>query len=110
MGRPMVWSLALEGATGVWMMLERLRDALDATMGMGSRTAVARAWTGCAWWASPLDWRGFPRPACSASGCEAWRAMGRWVSRLHTGGRATARRPVAVLLWCKAESVRDASP
>ena len=64
-GRPVFWGLAVEGETGVRMVLEMLRDELDATMGMCGCTTVASVDRECL--------VGFPGgvislPPCSAKG------------------------------------------
>jgi len=53
-GRPVFWGLAVEGETGVRMVLEMLRDELDATMGMCGRTTVASVDRECLVGVSPL--------------------------------------------------------
>ena len=53
-GRPVFWGLAVEGETGVRMVLEMLRDELDATMGMCGRTTVASVDRDCLVGVSPL--------------------------------------------------------
>lgn len=53
-GRPVFWGLAVEGETGVRMVLEMLRDELDATMGMCGRTTVASVDRTCVVGVSPL--------------------------------------------------------
>jgi (S)-2-hydroxy-acid oxidase len=53
-GRPVFWGLAVEGETGVRMVLEMLRDALDATMGMCGCTTVASVDRACLVGVSPL--------------------------------------------------------
>ena len=52
-GRPFL-GLAVEGETGVRMVLEMLRDELDATMGMCGRTTVASVDRECLVGVSPL--------------------------------------------------------
>ena len=53
-GRPIFWGLAVEGETGVRMVLEMLRDELDATMGMCGRTTVDSVDRECLVGVSPL--------------------------------------------------------
>ena len=53
-GRPVFWGLAVEGETGVRMVLEMLRDELDATMGMCGRTTVDSVDRECLVDVSPL--------------------------------------------------------
>jgi isopentenyl diphosphate isomerase/L-lactate dehydrogenase-like FMN-dependent dehydrogenase len=53
-GRPVFWGLAVEGETGVRMVLEMLRDELDATMGMCGRTTVDSVDRECLVGVSPL--------------------------------------------------------
>jgi FMN-dependent dehydrogenase len=53
-GRPIFWGLAVEGETGVRMVLEMLRDELDATTGMCGRTTVASVDRACLVGVSPL--------------------------------------------------------
>jgi 4-hydroxymandelate oxidase len=53
-GRPIFWGLAVEGEAGVRMVLEILRDELDATMGMCGRTTVASVDRDCLVGVSPL--------------------------------------------------------
>jgi len=53
-GRPIFWGLAVEGETGVRMVLEMLRDELDATMGMCGRSTVASVDRDCLVGVSPL--------------------------------------------------------
>ena len=66
-GRPIFWGLAVEGETGVRMVLEMLRDELDATMGMCGRTTVDSVDRECLVGVSPY-WRCFPMPPRSAKG------------------------------------------
>ena len=53
-GRPVFWGLAVDGETGVRMVLEMLRDELDATMGMCGRTTVDSVDRECLVDVSPL--------------------------------------------------------
>ena len=53
-GRPIFWGLAVEGETGVRLVLEMLRDELDATMGMCGRTTVDSVDRECLVGVSPL--------------------------------------------------------
>ncbi len=53
-GRPIFWGLAVEGEAGVRLVLEMLRDELDATMGMCGRTTVASVDRECLVGVSPL--------------------------------------------------------
>jgi 4-hydroxymandelate oxidase len=53
-GRPVFWGLAVAGEAGVRMVLEMLRDELDATMGMCGRTTVASIDRECLVGVSPL--------------------------------------------------------
>jgi 4-hydroxymandelate oxidase len=53
-GRPVFWGLAVAGETGVRMVLEMLRDELDATMGMCGRPTVASINRECLVGVSPL--------------------------------------------------------
>jgi 4-hydroxymandelate oxidase len=53
-GRPIFWGLAVAGETGVQMVIEMLRDELDATMGMCGRTTVASVDRECLVGVSPL--------------------------------------------------------
>jgi 4-hydroxymandelate oxidase len=53
-GRPVFWGLAVAGETGVRLVLEMLRDELDATMGMCGRTTVASVDRECLVGVSPL--------------------------------------------------------
>jgi 4-hydroxymandelate oxidase len=61
-GRPVFWGLAVEGETGVRMVLEMLRDELDATMGMCGCTTVASVDRACLVGVSPL-WAVLPQIA-----------------------------------------------
>jgi 4-hydroxymandelate oxidase len=67
MGRPVFWGLAVEGETGVRMVLEMLRDELEATMGMCGCTTVASVDRECLVGSPPYG-RCCPRSPRSASG------------------------------------------
>jgi hypothetical protein len=53
-GRPVFGGLAVAGETGVRLVLERLRDEFDATMGMCGRTTVASVDRECLVGVSPF--------------------------------------------------------